>query len=149
MMLARWGPFSDLTRLQGRINRLFDDSLTWRGASEDDTTLGAWSPAVDIYETAEAVVLKADLPGLKKEDLTVEVKENIITLRGERKFEKEIKRDNYHRVERAYGRFQRAFSLPSTVRADKVKARFKEGVLEITIPKVEEEKPKQITVNVE
>ncbi|MCD6137798.1 MAG: Hsp20/alpha crystallin family protein [Deltaproteobacteria bacterium] len=149
MMLTRWDPFRDLTRLQDRINRLFDESFPALTGKEEEGILGTWSPDVDIYETDKAVVLKADLPGIKKEDLSVEVKDNILTLRGERKFEKEVKRDNYYRAERAYGSFQRAFSLPATVRGDKIKAKFKNGVLEIEIPKIEEAKPKRIAIDVE
>jgi HSP20 family protein len=113
---------------------------------DEEITQGAWAPPVDIYETAESIVLEAELPGMTKDDIVVEVKDNTLTLKGEKKFEREVKEENYHRVERSYGAFQRAFTLPLTVQQDKVKAKFKDGILEITLPKMEEAKPKQIKV---
>lgn len=148
MALIRWDPFRELANLQERMNRLFSDwriRPTWES---EEIGQGSWIPPVDIYETADAVVLKAELPGISKDDINVEVKDNTLTLRGEKKFEKEVKEENYYRVERSYGTFQRSFSLPSTVQQDKVKAKFKDGILEITLPKAEEAKPKQIKVDV-
>jgi HSP20 family protein len=104
-------------------------------------------PPVDIYETEDSLVFKAELPGVTKEDITVEVKDNTMTLKGEKKFQKEVKEENYHRVERAYGNFQRAFTLPGMVDQEKVKAKFKDGILEIVLPKSEKAKPKQIKVD--
>jgi len=103
---------------------------------------------VDIYETGESVVVKAELPGLTKEQVGIEVKDGVLTLKGERKVEKEVKEENYHRIERAYGTFQRSFSLPATVDQEKISAVLKEGVLEVTLPKKEQAKPKQINVSV-
>lgn len=147
MAIVRWDPFRDLMSLQERMNRLFDESLTRR---REDQPLGltTWSPAVDIFETENAIVVKAELPGLSKDDIEVQIHDGVLTLKGERKFEKEVKEENYHRIERAYGGFQRSFSLPSSVEEDKIKASFKDGVLEVDLPKAEAVKPKQIKVEV-
>lgn len=130
------------------MNRLFSEVLARSPIGEEEISRGAWVPAVDIFETPESIVLKAELPGITKDDIFVEVKDNTLSLKGEKKFEKEVKEENYHRVERSYGSFQRAFTLPSTGQQDKVKAKFKDGILQIVLPKVEEAKPKQIKVEV-
>ena len=148
MSLIRWDPFREMTSLQERMNRLFSGVLARSPLGEEEITKGAWVPAVDIYETHESLILKAELPGIAKEDVSVEVEDNTLTLKGEKKFEAEVKEENYHRVERSYGNFQRSFTLPATVDQEKVKAKFKDGILEITLPKVEEAKPKQIKVEV-
>jgi len=148
MAIIRWDPFREMSSLQERMNRLFTDVLARSPMGEEEMARGAWAPAVDIYETTESIVLKAELPGITKDDIFVEVKDSTLTLKGEKKFEKEVKEENYHRVERSYGSFQRAFTLPSTVQQDKVKAKFKDGILEIVLPKMEEAKPKQIRVDV-
>ena len=149
MTIVKWDPFRNVAALQDRINRIFDESFSRTADLEDDISMSAWKPLVDIYETDEAIILKAELPGIKKEDVSVEVKDNILTLKGERAEEKEIKEKTYYRKERAFGTFNRAFNLQHRIQPDKIKARFKDGVLEIEIPKPEEEKPKQITVKVE
>lgn len=149
MAIVKWDPFRDMLTLRDRMDRLFEDSLSRLRDSEEDIMHTTWSPAVDIYETAGSLVIKAEIPGVDKNDISVEVKDNSLYLKGERKFEKDIKEENYHRMERSYGSFTRVFSLPTTVDQDKVKASFKNGVLEITIPKIEEAKPKQISVDVE
>jgi len=146
MALIRWDPFREISSLQERMNRLFSDVRLRTPYGEEEITQGAWIPAVDIYETNEAIVLKAELPGIPKEDIFIEVKDNTLTLKGEKKFEREVKEENYHRVERSYGSFQRAFTLPGTVQQDKVRAKFRDGILEITLPKLEQAKPKQIKV---
>ncbi len=148
MALIRWDPFREISSLQERMNRLFPDVRARTPFGEEEIMQGAWVPVVDIYETADSIVLKAELPGITKEDISVEVKDNTLTLKGEKKFEKEVNEENYHRVERSYGTFQRAFTLPSTVEQDKVKAKFKAGILVITLPKMEQAKPKQIKVDV-
>jgi HSP20 family protein len=150
MAMVRWEPFRDLFSLQERMNRLFDESYRGRSAgSEEDWALGgAWAPAVDIYERDGNLVLKAELPGLDPKDVDIRVENNVLTLRGQRKFENEVKRESFHRVERSYGSFSRSFTLPSTVDTDKVKADFKDGVLQVTLPTREEAKPKQIAINV-
>jgi HSP20 family protein len=129
--------------LQQRLNRGFESA---RQTSEEQ--LGTWAPAVDIYETEKEIVLKADLPGLKLEDVDISLNNNVLSVRGERRFEKEVKDDNYHRVERAYGNFVRTFTLPNTVNVEQIDASYENGVLKITLPKREEARPKQIKVNV-
>ncbi len=116
---------------------------------EDDINMCAWKPTVDIYETDEAIILKAELPGIKKEDVSVEIKDNVLTLKGERIEDKEVKEESYFRKERCFGTFSRAFNLQHRVQPDKIKARFKDGILKVEIPKPAEEKPKQVTVNIE
>lgn len=146
MALIRWDPFRDLLTLQDRMDRLFQDSMTRNRGYEESLAPGFWSPPVDIYETDDAVVLKAELAGLNKNDVTIEVKDSTLVLKGERKFEKDVKEENYHRIERSYGAFSRTFSLPQTVDQTNVTATFKDGLLEITIPKVRDARPKQIEI---
>lgn len=148
MALIRWDPFQEMSALQESMNRLFSDVRAQAPVRGEEIVQGAWIPAVDIFETNEAIVLKAELPGITAQDISVEVKDNTLTLKGEKKFEKEVKEENYHRVERSYGSFQRAFTLPGTILQEKVKAKFKDGILEITLPKVEEAKPKQVKVEI-
>ena len=144
--IARWEPFRGLSTLQDQMNRLFADTL-FRGRS-DESALTTWAPAVDIYETENALVVKADLPDVNEKDLDIQVENNILTIRGERKFERDVKEDNYLRVERAYGSFSRSFSLGNTVNTEAIKAEYRDGVLTLTIPKREEAKPKQVKVSV-
>ncbi len=148
MALIRWDSFREMSALQERMNRLFSDVRAQAPVRGEEIVQGAWIPAVDIFETNEAIVLKAELPGITAQDISVEVKDNTLTLKGEKKFEKEVKEENYHRVERSCGSFQRAFTLPGTIHQEKVKAKFKDGILEITLPKVEEAKPKQVKVEI-
>jgi HSP20 family protein len=149
MAIVRWEPFRDLVSLQGRMNRLFDESFRGIGRNaEEDWAQGAWSPAVDIYEKNGNIVLKAELPGVEPKDVDVRVENNILTLKGERRFEEEVQKEDYQRVERAYGTFSRSFTLPTVVDTEKIKAEFKDGVLRMTLPKKEEAKPKQISINV-
>jgi HSP20 family protein len=132
------------------MNRLFDESFRGinRTGSEEDWVGGSWAPAVDIYEQNGNIVLKAELPGVDPKDVDVRVENNILTLRGERKLENEVKRESYHRVERAYGSFTRSFTLPNVVDTEKIKAEYKDGLLRMTLPKKDEAKPKQISINV-
>ena len=147
MAMVRWEPVRDLLTLQERMNRMFDP--TFRGTSEEDWALGgSWAPAVDIYEKDGNIVLKAELPGVDPKDVDVRVENNLLTLRGERKFENEVKRDSYHRVERSYGSFSRSFTLPSVVDTANIRAEYRDGVLHMTLPKREEAKPRQIQINV-
>jgi HSP20 family protein len=148
MNITKWDPFKDLMTLQDRMNRLFEDSL--RGVREGDASLGgaAWSPAVDIYETDNEVILKAELPGVDQKGIDIQVENNTLTLHGERKLERDTKQENYHRIERAYGSFYRSFTLPGTVDQEKIGADYKDGVLTVVLPKREETKPKQIKVSV-
>jgi HSP20 family protein len=138
-------PFRGATTLQDQLNRLFNDAFE-RTAGESNLT--TWAPAVDIYETEHELVVKADLPDVDAKDLDIRVENNILTIRGERKFEKKVDQENYLRVERAYGSFSRSFSLANTVNSEAIKADYQNGVLTLIIPKREEAKPKQIKVNV-
>ena len=149
MAIIRWDPFRNVATLQDRINRLFEDSFPRSRDIDEDISMCEWKPMVDIYETEEGIVIKAELPGVNKEDVSVEVKNNILTLKGERFVDKEIDEDKYYRRERCFGTFHRTFTLQDTVLPDKIKAKFRNGVLEIEVPKPEEEKPRQISVNVE
>jgi HSP20 family protein len=148
MALIRWDPFREMSALQERMNRLFSDVRAQAPVQGEEIVQGTWVPAVDIFETNEAIVIKAELPGITAKDISVEVKDNTLTLKGEKKFEKEVKEENYHRVERSYGSFQRAFTLPGTIQQEKVKAKLRDGILEINLPKVEEAKPKQVKVDI-
>ena len=148
MTIIRWDPFREMSSLQDRLNRLFSEVRARSPLGEEDISQGTWVPPVDIYETTDFLVLKAEFPGMNKEDVTVEVKDKTLTLKGEKKFEKDVKEENYHRMERSFGAFHRAFSLPTTLQPDKVTAKFKDGILEIRLPKVEESKPRQIKVEV-
>jgi HSP20 family protein len=143
--IARWEPFRGVSTLQEQINRLLNDTFDRSGES---ASLSAWAPAVDIFETEHELVVKADLPEVDPKDLDIRVENNILTLRGERKFEKKVNEDNYLRVERSYGSFARSFTLANTVNSEAIKADYQNGVLTLTIPKREEAKPKQIKVNV-
>ncbi len=143
--MTRWEPFRGAAALQDQINRFFGDVLERKG---EESNLTAWAPAVDIYETEHELVVKADLPDIDPKDLDIRVENNILTIRGERKFEKKVSEDNYLRVERAYGSFSRSFSLANTVNVEAIRADYQNGVLTLSIPKREEAKPKQIKVNV-
>jgi HSP20 family protein len=138
-------PFRGATTLQEQINRVFGDGV---GRTGEESNLTPWAPAVDIYETEHELVVKADLPDMNPQDLDIRVENNILTIRGERRFENEVNEENYLRVERPYGSFSRSFSLASSVKSDAIKADYENGVLTLSIPKREEAKPKQIKVNV-
>jgi HSP20 family protein len=144
-IVTRWEPQRGLTTLQDQINHLFSNSFD---RTSEEGSLSAWAPAVDIYETEHELVVKADLPDIDPKDLDIRVENNILTIRGERKFEKQVNEDKYLRVERSYGSFARSFTLANTVDAEAIKADYQNGVLTLTIPKREEAKPKQIKVNV-
>ncbi len=146
MALARWTPMGNLPAFQEEMNRLFNEFF--RGGNGGEASWGAqtWIPPVDLYETDEALVLKAELPGVAKDDVSLEIHNNTLILRGERKHETGVKEENYHRVERAYGTFQRSFVLPTMVDQDKVQATFTDGVLELRLPKSEAAKPKRIAI---
>ena len=148
MSMVRFDPFRELSTMQDRINRIFGDAYS-RRQDDDLTQRGEWFPPVDIYENGnDEIVLKAELPGLQREDIDLRVENNTLTLRGERKRDNEIKQEQYHRVERSYGAFSRSFSLPSRIDTEKVRAEFKEGVLSIKLPVKAEAKPRQIEVSV-
>ena len=147
MAIIRWDPYRDMITLRDRMNRLFEDMSTPKG-EEKDIMPGAWAPSVDIYENENEVVLAAEIPGVDEQDVEIKVEDNNLTLRGERKFEKETKEENYHRIERSYGSFARRFALPNSIDAEKVAAEYKDGLLTLTLPKREETKPKTIKINV-
>jgi len=145
MAVVRWDPFRDMNMLQDRMNRMFDDAgRTWRTDEPAATT--TWSPAVDIFETEGEIVVKAELPGMERKDIVLNLESNVLTVRGERRFAKETKDDNYHRIERSYGTFSRSFSIPATVDAEEIRADYRDGVLKIVLPKKEQAKPKQIRI---
>ena len=145
MALVPWDPFRNLLSLQERMNRLFDETLR-RGQGEGTLDRGAWTPPVDIYETGSELVLMAGIPGIDMGDVEVEVRDNVLTLKGERVMEKSVEQESYHRVERAYGGFIRSFTLPGTVDSDKITASYSKGVLEVRIPKTEKSKPQHIKI---
>ena len=142
-----WDPFSEMVDMRDRIGRLFYEYFGQFPAIREETLGRTWAPAVDIYEDKNNIIVKAELPGMKKEDLSIDVKNNVLTLSGERKHEEKTRKENFHRIERSYGKFSRSFTLPDSVKVDKVKANYKDGVLEITLPKAEEAKAKAILIN--
>lgn len=146
MNIVRWDPFRELERIQARLNRMFGERPS--GGTDDDVSFAEWAPAVDIQETDKEYVVKADLPEVKKEDVKVEFDDGVLTVEGERKQEKEEKGKKFHKVERAYGKFVRRFALPTEVDARRVSAEFKEGVLNVHLPKAPNGKPKAIAVKV-
>jgi HSP20 family protein len=145
MSIVRYDPFRDLRTLQEEVNRLFTGNLP-RTFDDEGIARGSWSPSVDIYENKDQIVLEAELPGMKREDFDLSVENNVITLRGERQFEKKDDSDNYHRVERAYGSFTRSFTLPNTVSTEGATADYRNGVLRVTLPKRAETKARRIEI---
>jgi len=139
----------NVATLQDRINHIFNEAFAGSKDFEDEVSMSAWRPVVDIFDTDNAIVIKAELPGIKKDDVSVDVKDNVLTIKGERSLTKKIKEENYYRKERSFGKFQRSFTLPEAIDSARIKANFKNGVLEIEVPKAEEKKPKQISINVE
>jgi HSP20 family protein len=150
-VLTRWEPFRELSTLQDRINRAFRESYSGAGRNEahDESLItSSFAPAVDVYEDEHQVTLKIEVPGIDEKDIDVQVENNVLTVHGERRIEKEEKEENYRRVERHYGTFTRTFNLPQTVDTESVSATYDKGVLNIALPKKAEAKPKQIKVNV-
>lgn len=143
--MTRWDPFRDMTVLQDRMNRLFQD---FTPSGQQELTAGNFAPPVDIYEDEHNITVKAELPGVDPKDVDVRVENNTLTIKGERKFEKEEKEENFHRIERRYGTFVRSFTLPNTVDTENVKADYDNGVLKVQLAKRAEAKPKQIKVNI-
>jgi HSP20 family protein len=143
--LNRWEPYRGAATLHEHLNRVFGESF---GRSGEESNLTTWAPAVDIMENEHELVVKADVPDVDPKDLDIRVENNILTIRGERKFQKQVNENNYLRVERSYGTFARSFSLANTVNSEAIKADYQNGVLTLNIPKREEAKPKQIKVNV-
>ncbi len=147
MALVKYNPLRELRSMQEQMNRLLN--ISWNhDLTGEDLREGLWQPPVDIYETEDAIVIKAELPDVDQKDIEVRIEDNTLTLRGERRHVGEVKKENYHRIERYFGSFQRSFSLPTNIRQDGVSASCDRGVLTITLPKKEETKPKQIKVDV-
>jgi HSP20 family protein len=146
-VIARWDPFREFSTLQDRMNRLFRESYGPEARDESLTT-SQFAPPVDVYEDEHNVVLKVEVPGIDEKDIDVRVENNVLTVHGERKVEKEEKEENFRRIERQYGSFTRTFTLPSTVDAEKIQADYDKGILKIVLPKKAEAKPKSIKVNV-
>jgi len=144
MNLVTYDPFRELRALQDEVNRVFSSSFSRSG--ETELMRGAWSPNVDIFENKDQIVLEAELPGMKPEDVDISIENNVLTIHGERKFEKKDEGDNYHRIERSYGSFTRSFTLPPTVSSENVDATFENGILRLTLAKREEAKPKRIEI---
>ncbi len=147
MELVRWNPIRDTFSLRNHMNRVFGDFYFPTNREEGDLPMWNWDPVVDVYDNDDNIVLKAEIPGIDKKDIEIDVKGRVLTLKGERSSDNEVKEDNYYRRERCFGKFERAFNLPVNVELDKIKANYKDGVLEIEIPKPEEKKPKQISVH--
>jgi len=147
MAVVKWDPFRDLVSIQDRMNRLFEQTLS-RSRGEEGVTATAWTPAVDIYETADTIVMKAELPGVTREDIHIHIDGSTLTLKGERRFSRDVQEESYLRIERPYGSFHRSFALPATVQQENVRAVLKDGVLELTLPKAEDSKPKRISVDI-
>src|SRR4249920_3152861 len=146
-VITRWDPFREFSTLQDRMNRLFRDSYGPEGR-EENLNNTSFAPPVDVYEDEHSVNLKIEVPGVDEKDIDVQIENNVLTVHGERKFEKEEKQENFRRVERQYGSFTRTFTLPTTVDAEKVAASYDKGILKIALPKKAEAKPKQIKVSV-
>jgi HSP20 family protein len=138
MAIIRWDPFREMTSVQNQFNRLVDQM--WGGRQE------SWLPAVDVFDNKDSVVVKAELAGMDPDDIQIEVEDNVLTVKGERKFEEKVDDERYYRVERRYGSFQRSLALPQGVKPDDISASYEDGILIVTVPKVEEEKPKRIEV---
>ncbi len=149
MTIVRWEPFRELSSLQNEMNRLFDSAFdTPRAGGNAGKAMRRWIPAMDLVEGPEQFVLRADLPGMKQEDVSIEFEDNILTIAGERKSQHEERDEGFHRVERAFGSFSRTLTLPKGIDPEAINARFEDGVLEVTIPKPEESKPRRISIGV-
>jgi HSP20 family protein len=150
MSLIRWDPFSNMATLQERINRLFEDAFPRTADDDEDLSASAaWRPYADIFETESGVTILVDLPGVDKENVSVEVKENILSIKGNRTCEEGADESQYYRRERRFGSFQRSFGMRGTISPEKIKASFKNGVLKIELAKPEEDKPRQVSVNID
>ena len=147
MELVRWNPFREMYDLRHLVNHMFSDMATPAAVNGRETSEWNWNPVVDIYDNDNTIVIKAELPGVDRKDISIDVKDRLLTLKGERSTDKEVKEEKFYRRERSYGSFQRTFSLPVDVDADKIEASFADGLLKIEIPKPATQKPKQITVH--
>lgn len=147
MAIIRWQPWKEVDSFKQEMDNMFNNFLG--RYSDRDWGSGAWQPSVDLVENDDNFLMTAELPGMKKEDITLNLVNNVLTLKGEKKTERELKEDKYYRLERSAGSFQRSFNLPADVQVDKVTAEFKDGVLKVTLPKKEEVKPKSIPIKVQ
>ncbi|NVN98095.1 MAG: Hsp20/alpha crystallin family protein [Geobacteraceae bacterium] len=146
MAIVKYNPFRELRTMQDQMNRMLD--MAWNREFGEELKEGVWQPPVDIYEDETSVVIKAEIPDVDQKDIDIKIENNTLTIRGERKHTSEVKKENYHRVERYFGQFQRSFSLPQSIDQEQVQAACDKGILTITLPKKEETKPKQISVKV-
>jgi len=149
--LTRWEPINDITNLSQRMDRVFEELMgrSLRRLADEDRLRGSWSPAVNILEKKDAIVITADLPGLKAEEVEITVDNGVLTIRGERRLEEAADGETYHRVERVYGMFERTFTLPNSVEVNKIDAKFRNGEMVVTLPKREESKPRAVKVAIE
>jgi HSP20 family protein len=149
--LTRWEPINDITNLSQRMDRVFEELMgrSLRRLADEDRLRGSWSPAVNILEKKDAIVITADLPGLKAEEVEITVDNGVLTIRGERRLEEAADGETYHRVERVYGMFERTFTLPNSVDVNKIDAKFRNGEMVVTLPKREESKPRAVKVAIE
>ena len=145
MAIIRWAPVRDMVTLREKMNRMFEDAFAGKG-EDKDMAPSSWAPAVDIYETENEIVMTAEIPGIDEKDIEIKIEDNTLTLRGERKFSKETKEENYHRLERSYGTFYRAFTLPNSVDPDNIQAEHENGILRVTMPKKQELKPRTVKI---
>lgn len=148
MAIIKWSPAREIASLQQGINRLFEDVFSQPGGYDSDT-LVAWRPPVDIVDTPEAILIFAEIPGVDRDEVAIEVKDNVLTIQGERVVDENIGNGSYYRSERVFGKFGRSFALPTMVRTEHIKASFKNGILKITIPKPEDKKPRQVNISVD
>jgi HSP20 family protein len=149
--LTRWEPINDITNLSQRMDRVFEELMgrSLHRLADEDRLRGSWSPAVNILEKKDAIVITADLPGLKAEEVEITVDNGVLTIRGERRLEEAADGETYHRVERVYGMFERTFTLPNSVDVNKIDAKFRNGEMVVTLPKREESKPRAVKVAIE
>ena len=147
MALVRWSPSREMTTLPNYFSRFFDDMFPSKGFYNEDLETAHWFPRVDILDKDEEIVIKAELPGMEKEDIKIDVRDRVLTLKGERKYDNEVTDKNYYRRERAFGKFERSFDLPDGLDPEKIKADYKDGLLSVEIPKPEKVKPKKITIH--
>ena len=145
MAIIRWDPFRDMVTLREKMNRLFEDVFTGQREGKE-LAASTWAPAVDIFETENDLVMTAEVPGIDEKDIEIKIEDNTLILKGARKFEKETKEENYHRIERSYGSFYRAFTLPNSIDPEKIQAEHENGVLKITMPKRTELKPRKVKI---
>ena len=148
MAVIKWTPIKDLAAMQERMNKLFEDVMRPPYRTDEGLSSATWAPAVDVFETDKEIVMKAELPELVEKDIKIHVEDNVLSIAGERNMDKEIREENYHRIERSYGTFHRSFTLPNTVDRDQIKASYKDGVLKVVLPKKYEIKPQQIKIDI-